>query len=614
MKVTFVPTKDHVQVEIFVDGAHVDTRKVQKTEDGHEYINVPNLLRPDGGILEKHSFLHRIGDMVTHIRRGWGDCVEVSHLLVRTEHLAWFLDRKYGETMRAKSIEGWKDAKFAWAVFMEDRTFGDWPINVLGETVNMFIATDEERADTVRVQYYDTEKEAQAFINGILDELRPITEKYRAIAKSGDEKASSEFYDKYLNPLTGIRQTVWLRCRDDKIVDDDCCLYAGQIARIGGDGYRTMPVFRNDYSTVPGWYICRGDAVDSPDDFDSPRPYIVESDFATTATDDEIFKGDSDERTIYRAEFEDTVGKWYLSVQECFDGSEYATIAKEAKAYGENVMIHKSTLHKQENQPVEVSEEQPYDMLLSVGSKGLLGYANLRPDEVGKYGGRKKIYFPDRGCKDKLCAGMVRVTKVNDRGNYGFITGEMIKYSSPEEGALADWLIEQGCTSIAITLRFVENPKWGSAVMLTTTGGKSGSWAAVDKNGKLATYDILDEYDHEGDIIREECDARDFICTGYAGKSFGELCSIVPYVEAVYRMSYTKSIKYISDAFDEAVDCGVIDFRRYGRLDVCVMEPDWMCKAAQLLQQDLIPVLEEAKRINEEAIERLTNMKRKGKI
>lgn len=45
-----------------------------------------------------------------------------------------------------------------------------------------------------------------------------------------------------------------------------------------------------------------------------------------------------------------------------------------------------------------------------------------------------------------------------------------------------------------------------------------------------------------------------------------------------------------------------------------IIVPDRVFNAAEVLQKDLIPVLEEAKKINEAAIAAITNLKRKGKL
>ena len=51
------------------------------------------------------------------IRNGFGDGLQQSHLFGMTfEHVVRFIDREYGEEIRQKTIEGWKDTKFSYGV------------------------------------------------------------------------------------------------------------------------------------------------------------------------------------------------------------------------------------------------------------------------------------------------------------------------------------------------------------------------------------------------------------------------------------------------------------------------------------------------------------------
>lgn len=92
------------------------SRPVKMDEDGHEYVTVPNPKNP------KHAslFTGRIKDAVEQIRNGIGDCIisrngipfGSSHII----SVVMFLDREYGEKIKKKFIDGWKDAKFAYSV------------------------------------------------------------------------------------------------------------------------------------------------------------------------------------------------------------------------------------------------------------------------------------------------------------------------------------------------------------------------------------------------------------------------------------------------------------------------------------------------------------------
>lgn len=612
MKVKFIPTKDHKFVEIFVDGAHLMTRDVSTDNDGHEFIYVPNLLRPEGDIVEKYSFLHRVGDMVTHIRNGWGDAINVSHLIVRTEHLYWFLDREYGEELRKKSIQGWKNTEFAWAVFLRNNIFGDEPLNVHGETRPILVEKTDKDASWFQTRFYETEKAAQAFIDGVLDYLRPLAAGYRAIRDTPENEGKLKaYYEEHLESLKGVYESVWL-LSGDKDPDNDCALYVGQIIQKNSAPYTDRTIYRAKTYDDPEYYMCKGDAIDRLDDIHCDV-VTDEAVLRLQIPESELFTGRYEEkREIYRLATQESGGKWYLSIDECFDG-DYNDLKREAEMIGCQVKVETRTLFPQKLQPIVPSEEQPYMMLLSPGDRGLVGRANLRPDEVGKYSGKKKVYFPDRSCKDSLCAGMAKVTGVNDRGNYGFITGTMVQYTQPTEEDLAKFLITEHM--FYGQLEFITNKYWGAAVASHGTDPNS-SWRyiAVDETGELKEYDILGEYDHRDDVISESISAADFICTGYTGQTQLGLLQAVPRIPDLWRYPMSESIKFISEDFDEAIQCGFIKLWRLYTFDLVEIVPDRVFNAAEVLQKDLIPVLEEAKKINEAAIAAITNLKRKGKL
>ena len=165
MNVKFEQTPNFKSVEVYVDGTLIDTKPVCTNKDGKQYIYVPNVYRPDGDILSRHSFLHRPGDMVRAIKDGLGDCIEVGTLMVRTEHLVRFLDREYGEEMRAKSLEGWKDAKFGWIVCKKCGFLGNIPLTVAGIARPSYYKAD---ARMYPIKFYDTEAEAQSFIDELI--------------------------------------------------------------------------------------------------------------------------------------------------------------------------------------------------------------------------------------------------------------------------------------------------------------------------------------------------------------------------------------------------------------------------------------------------------------
>lgn len=111
---------------IFKDGT---PRRVIETDDeGGEYFSVPNWINNDPEMDDfnycnsikkymKHSFSGKPKDMIESVRKGYGDLICRDFLGL--ERVLYFLDRDYGESLRKKTIEGWKGAKFAYGLYCD---------------------------------------------------------------------------------------------------------------------------------------------------------------------------------------------------------------------------------------------------------------------------------------------------------------------------------------------------------------------------------------------------------------------------------------------------------------------------------------------------------------
>lgn len=111
---------------IFKDGT---PRRIIETDDeGREYFSVPNWINKDPEMDDfnyrdsikkymKHSFLVKPKDMIESVRKGYGDVMCRNFLGI--ERVLYFLDRDYGESLRKETIEGWKEAKFAYGLYCD---------------------------------------------------------------------------------------------------------------------------------------------------------------------------------------------------------------------------------------------------------------------------------------------------------------------------------------------------------------------------------------------------------------------------------------------------------------------------------------------------------------
>lgn len=153
---------------IFKDGS--PKKPILEDEDGREYFEVDNWIDSDPELIEfnYHSrmadkmqltFSGRISDAVESIRRGYGDVICVKNLPfgIRTEKVLYFLDREYGENLRQKSLEGWKDTIFKYSLYYNG--------NLVDKTTLKYAYVRN-----VSDIYFDSVKEVINFVNRIIDD------------------------------------------------------------------------------------------------------------------------------------------------------------------------------------------------------------------------------------------------------------------------------------------------------------------------------------------------------------------------------------------------------------------------------------------------------------
>ena len=85
------------------------------------------------------------------------------------------------------------------------------------------------------IKFYDTEAEAQSFIDELKSELMPKIEAYRSLATV---KAKNTYYKKELRQYTGIKESVILRTADD----GDIPLHVQQVVRTTASAKATIHV------------------------------------------------------------------------------------------------------------------------------------------------------------------------------------------------------------------------------------------------------------------------------------------------------------------------------------------------------------------------------------
>ena len=123
---------------IFADGSR--KKRIYADSEYGKYFEVDNELNQEEKTCLRYSFSGRIKDLVDMIRNGSGDCIKSTNLLGRHDCLLYFIDREVGEELRQKSLEGWKNTKFGWAIKTGYKnSFSPYEtLNVKNERIGLF--------------------------------------------------------------------------------------------------------------------------------------------------------------------------------------------------------------------------------------------------------------------------------------------------------------------------------------------------------------------------------------------------------------------------------------------------------------------------------------------
>lgn len=140
-------------------------RIIEKDSKGREYFTLPNI-RVKSFL---KSFTDRIGDAVDEVVNGDGDAIKYETFLgMNFTNVVYFLNREYGEEMKQKSIEGWKDTKFAWVL----------KICNFHQYVKKDGILTYERNDNA-IEIFNTEEDALERLSKLTDEAYSCIEKYK---------------------------------------------------------------------------------------------------------------------------------------------------------------------------------------------------------------------------------------------------------------------------------------------------------------------------------------------------------------------------------------------------------------------------------------------------
>lgn len=173
---------------IFADGSR--KKMVQIDEQYGKYFKVDNELNTNYKSPLRFSFSGRIKDAVDMIKSGNGDCITSIQLFGRHDNVVYFLDRTIGEELRKKSLNGWKDAKFGWAIeYGYKNSFSGY---------SMLNKNDEE----CNPMTFDTEEAAKRYVEGLIERAKYYAKRLaNNLANVSEEEERNRIIDEAIREI-----------------------------------------------------------------------------------------------------------------------------------------------------------------------------------------------------------------------------------------------------------------------------------------------------------------------------------------------------------------------------------------------------------------------------
>lgn len=304
---------------------------------------------------------------------------------------------------------------------------------------------------------------------------------------------------------------------------------------------------------------------------------------------------------------------WYLTSSEAYGHMQELCPGIEKQ----NIFLVFGSVHRPLNQPLVL----PCRGILEDGKKGHVLRLETNPMENGTKS-KGKFFFPDRKC-GAIIPGPIEITSINEKATYGFFIGHNIQFQWPDEAKLADYLLD--CKSkyeasgpwtfnTQQKLRFYDSPHFGKFIEFDDrflVAGKDGS-VEIDRS----LYAIKSEAAYGK--CTEEITVADFLCQGFQNcteNEFREQFKTLAHETRVplYAMGAENSIKFISDAFDDAVHAKAIGLKKSNNIIFAELyDPLWV--AVNLTPDEAESVIASFNRINREAETMVLAKRKKGKL
>lgn len=220
---------------IFSDGSR---KKIIKIDDKYgKYFEVDNELNTSIKTCLRFSYSGRIKDAVEMIRNGNGDCILSMKIIGRVDKVLYFLDRKVGEELRHKSLEGWKNTKFGWGIECgyKNSFSGYSMLNKRDERISVF---DKDRSPMAFESKEDADEYAEYLIEKSKYYAKRLADNLYGIT---DEKERYNIIDNAIDEIENDTKTKFSIISDftfDMLTDN--CKLKSQECNLDGMEYRVV--------------------------------------------------------------------------------------------------------------------------------------------------------------------------------------------------------------------------------------------------------------------------------------------------------------------------------------------------------------------------------------
>lgn len=173
-------------------GNQLDCCEVKTDDAGREYYCPSNKHDKFGLFTDKPK------DAIECIRNGFGDSIWASGLFSGIK-VVRYIDREHGEEIRNKTLEGWKNSKFAYGVkFYYLNSFSDGRLVLKNKKLMSYCDDPKD------ILYFDSKEDAASFIEEVNEKATKYCDEYDSLERTEDSNWDYEnTFEPFFNSIEG---------------------------------------------------------------------------------------------------------------------------------------------------------------------------------------------------------------------------------------------------------------------------------------------------------------------------------------------------------------------------------------------------------------------------